>query len=367
VSLVSDALAGLHGDVESVVVGPAAPHRCPLVCVIREEAVERKTAPPRTRDGWIIPEHRPRLSRIALITLVEDVLGDLELGTVEDDGVGGGGELVGTVVTVVEQGGGSVSVHVEEAGIPELGVPVQQTVVGTGRGQESRSHLGVTGGTKVPVVGGLGPSTVRGDAVDAVVQSVVDGLAKEVFGGSSGIVTEDSKSTKGKTTIANTIPVTRDVGLPPSEVDYGSIKDGLARSQTVEDHVIPHLLLLIVGQDIVKPIVTNGIGGNHLGGIQKVLVVPFVSRRTEVAEAAFYTVVQPLITSKTKVSYLDLIPGSIGPLGVLCHPVGIGQSLDPHLDLSRVVKDTAVTIHVVLDRRSAEIIGGVLENRLVPS
>jgi len=283
VSLVTEVLACLHGDVESVIIGPAAPHRCPLVRVIREEAIEGETTPPGTRDRGVVPEHSPRLSRTALITLVEDILGNFELGAVKDDGVGGGGELVRTVVTVVELGGWSLRVHVGEAGIPKLGVPVQQTVMGTSRGQESRSHLGVTGGTKVPVVGGLGPSAIRGDGVDAVAQSVVYGLAKEVFGGSGGIVTEDSKSAKGKTTVANAIPVTRDVGLPPSEVDRGSIKDGLARSQAVEDHVIPHLLLLFVFQDIMKPIVTNGIGGNHLSGIQKVFVVPFVSRRTEVA------------------------------------------------------------------------------------
>ena len=281
--LMSDVLATLHGDKEGIAVGPAAPHRRPLVCIIQEEAVERKATPPGTSDSGIIPKHTPRLSRIALIALVEKVLGDLELGAVEDDRVGGGGEFVGTVVTVVEQGGGSVRVHVEEAGIPEFGVLVQHTIVGTGRGQEGRSHLGVAGGTKVPVVGGLGPSTIRGDTVHAVVQSVGDGLAKEVLGGSGGIITKDSKGTKGKATIANTVPVTRGIGLPPSKGDGRSIKDGLARCQTVEDHVVPHLLLLVIAQNIIKPIVSDGIGGNHLSGIQKVPVVPLVCRRTEVA------------------------------------------------------------------------------------
>ena len=250
-SLMCDVLSGLHGDKESVVVGPAAPHRCPLVRIVLEDAVERKAAPPRTCDGWIIPEHGPWLSRIALITLVENILGNLQLGTVEDDRVGGSGELVGTVVTVVEQGGGSVGVDVGEAGILELGVPVQQTVVGTSRCQEGGSHLGVAGGTKVPVVGGLGPGTVSGDAVDTIVQSIVDGLAKDVFGGPGGVITEDSKSTKGEATIADTIPVTSDVVRPPPKDGLGSIKDGLARPQTKGDHVVPHLLLLIVAQDIV--------------------------------------------------------------------------------------------------------------------
>ena len=267
VSLVSDVLSGLHGDKESIVVSPATPHRCPLVRIVLEDAVEREATPPRTRDSWVIPEHGPWLSRIALITLVEKIFGDLQLGTVEDDRVGGGGELVGTVVTVVEQGGGSVRVHVEEAGLPELGVRVQQGVVGTSRSHESGCHLGVTSGTEVPVVSGLSPSTVGGDAEDAVGQSVVDGLAKEVFGDSSGVVAEDGKGTEGKAAVANTIPVTRDVARPPSIGGGGSIKDGLTRSQTVEDHVISHLLLLVVAQNVVKPIVTDGIGGKHLSGI----------------------------------------------------------------------------------------------------
>ena len=132
--LVSSERSGLHGDVKRVVVSPAAPHRAPLIRRVREEAVERKIAPPSTRDTWIIPEHGPRLDGVTLITLVEDILGDLVLGAIEGDRVRGGGELVGTVVTVVEQGGGSVSVHVVVTGIPELAVCVQQTVVGTGCG-----------------------------------------------------------------------------------------------------------------------------------------------------------------------------------------------------------------------------------------
>jgi len=281
VSLVCNESACLHGDVESVVVGPTAPHRCPLVRLVREEAVERKTTPPGTGDTGIIPEHTPRFSRITLITLVENVLGNVVFGSVEGDRVGGGGKLVGAVVTVIEQGGRSVDIHVEKASVPEPGVRVQQTVVGASRGQESRSHLGVTGGTKVPIVGCLGPGTVGSDAVDAAVQSVVDGLAEEVLGSSSGVVTEDRESTKGKATIANTIPVTRDAGSPPSEGDRGSIEDGPARPQAVEDHVVPHLLLLVIAQNVVKPIVSNGISGNHLSGIQKVACVPLVSRWTE--------------------------------------------------------------------------------------
>ena len=144
-----------------------------------------------------------------------------------------------------------MGVDVREASILELGVPVQQTVVGTSRCQEGGSHLGVAGSTKIPVVGGLGPGTVSGDAVDTIVQSVVDGLAKDVFSGSGGVITEDSKSTKGEATIADAIPVTSDVVCPPPKDGLGSIKDRFSRSQTIGDHVIPHLVLLIVAQDIV--------------------------------------------------------------------------------------------------------------------
>ena len=315
--LVSDERSGLHGDIERVVAGPAAPHRCPLIGRIREEAVEGETTPPGTGDGWIIPEHGPRLRGVALITLVENVLGDLELGAVEDDRVGGGGELVGTGVTIVEQGSRSVSVHVIVAGIPELGVCVQQTVVGTCCGQKSRGQLGVTGGTEVPIVGGLGPSPVRGDAVDTVLERVVDRLAKEVFGGSSGIVTKDSKSTKRKATIANAIPVARDVGRPPSEDRVGSIEDRHARLQSVGDHAVPHLLLLIVGQNVIEPIVTDGVSGGELGGIQKVIGVPFVSGWTEGTRGRVLQSSSVTSQFKNQATYLYLIPGSIGPLGVV--------------------------------------------------
>ena len=246
------ALSSLHSEEESIMIGPAAPHRCPLVRTVLEGAVQREVDPPRTADGRIVPEHAPWLSDIGLIALVESIMGAFVLGTVEHHGIGGGGKFVGSVVAIVEKGGGSPNVHVVVSGILDRGVLVQQAVVGASRGQESGGHLGVTGGTKVPVVGGLGPTTVGGNPVDAGVQGVADGLAKEVFGGSSGIVAKDSKSAKGETTIANAIPITRGVtARPPAINRVGSIEDGLAGSHAVLDHGIPHLLLFIVGQGVV--------------------------------------------------------------------------------------------------------------------
>jgi hypothetical protein len=70
--------------------------------------------------------------------------------------------------------------------------------------------------------------------------------------------------------------------------------------------------------------------------------------------------------AKCKSPYLNLIPSPIGPLGVIRHPVCIRESLDPHLDLSSAVKDTAGTIHEVLDRRKAIIIGGIVEDGVIP-
>ena len=95
--------------------------------------------------------------------------------------------------------------------------------------------------------------------------------------------------------------------------------------------------------------------------------VPLVSCRTKVTRGCVLhdgSVVD--LFGKTKPAYLDLIPSSIGPLSIVRQPINIGKSLDPHLDLSGVVKDTTGTIHVVLDRRKTVIIGGVVENRLVP-
>lgn len=62
--------------------------------------------------------------KIALIALVEDVLGDLVLGIIEGDQICGCGEFVGAVVTTVEQGCRSMSVDVVVAGILELAVCV---------------------------------------------------------------------------------------------------------------------------------------------------------------------------------------------------------------------------------------------------
>jgi hypothetical protein len=62
---------------------------------------------------------------VALIALVEDVLGDLVLDTVEGDRVRSGGEFVGAMVSVVEEGGRSVNVHAIVASIPELAVCVR--------------------------------------------------------------------------------------------------------------------------------------------------------------------------------------------------------------------------------------------------
>ena len=281
VRLVPNERSGLHRNVQCIIIRPTAPHRCPLIRWIREESVERKITPPGTGHTWIVPEHRPRFRRVPLITLVEDVLGELELGAVEDDRIGGRGELVGASVAIVEEGGWSMGVHVVVASLEELRVCAQHLVVGPRRGQERRGHLGVTGGTKVPVVGRLCPSAISGNAVDTILESVGDGLAKEVLGDSGGIISEDRESTHGEAAIANAIPVARDVRCPPTVDGVRSVKHGLARSQSVEDHVVPHLLLLVIGQDVIKPIVTNGISGGELGGIQKVSGVPFVDCRTK--------------------------------------------------------------------------------------
>ena len=105
----------------------------------------------------------------------------------------------------------------------------------------------MTSGTEVPVVGGLGPSPIRCHTVNAVLESIGGGLTKEVLCCSGGIVSENGKSTKGEATVANAIPVTRDIVRPPPVDGVASVEDGHTRPQSPLDHVSPHLLLLVVG------------------------------------------------------------------------------------------------------------------------
>ena len=57
---------------------------------------------------------------------------------------------------------------------------------------------------------------------------------------------------------------------------------------------------------------------------------------------------------------------AINPLGVVRHPIRIREGLDSHLDLTRIVQDTTISIHMVCNRRQREILRRVSKDSIVP-
>lgn len=155
VRLVALELARLHTDVQRVLVGPATTHGGPLGKGIVEEVVKGHVVPERARDGGVVPEHTPGLGSIVLVALVEDVFGVVEVVTVEEHAVGGGGEPVRAMVTPHERSSGTRAVHVEETVEAEVLVGVEKAIIRTSRALERGGHLSVTGSSEVPVGVGL--------------------------------------------------------------------------------------------------------------------------------------------------------------------------------------------------------------------
>ena len=67
-----------------------------------------------------------------------------------------------------------------------------------------------------------------------------------------------------------------------------------------------------------------------------------------------------------KGSHLKLQECPVEPPGVVGHPVHIRKCLDTHFDLTRVVQNTAATVHIVHDRRQIIVRGRISENSVVP-
>lgn len=63
---------------------------------------------------------------------------------------------------------------------------------------------------------------------------------------------------------------------------------------------------------------------------------------------------------------MDFFPATVDPLGVVRHAVDIGESLDSHFDLTGIVKDTTVTVHMINNGIFAVIVRSVPKNGLVP-
>ena len=52
---------------------------------------------------------------------------------------------------------------------------------------------------------------------------------------------------------------------------------------------------------------------------------------------------------ETYIADLDFGPSSINPFSIIGHSINIGECLDSHLDISRIVKNTTIAIHEVND------------------
>jgi hypothetical protein len=65
--------------------------------------------------------------------------------------------------------------------------------------------------------------------------------------------------------------------------------------------------------------------------------------------------------------YLELGQGTIDPFSALCHAIHIAPGFDALLDFTSIVEDTAITVHVILDRNRVIVIGRIAEDRVIPA
>ena len=286
-------LAGFDSKIECMAIRPTTPHRTPLVQFVVEELIQSGTVPECTRDAGIIPEHRPWFSSILLFSLPESVLGCVVLLCKEEEAIGGGRELVRAVIAVGEQGSGAGHVHVVEASLVEVLVRGEQPVVGAGSGHERGCHLGVSGGAEVPVVGSFRPSTVVRNCECTVLDSIGDRQGQNLLRNVTGVLTKDSKGTHGKAAVADTVPVAVDgsgiCSPPPAGRTVVRIKTGL---KTVLNEVCTNLGLLIIGEDLIEPIVRDAERRRQLCGVEKVAYVPpVVSWTPSVADSILFKIV----------------------------------------------------------------------------
>lgn len=283
--LMSLQLPGFDSDIHPILIRPAAPHRRPLIRRVVEEVVQSHVIPERARNGGVVPEHTPGLGSIMLVTLEEHVFGMVVIIAVQEHRVGRSGEFVGTVVTICEKRTETGDEHVEQSGQPEVLVRCKETVVRSRSRQQRRRHLRVASGTEIPVVGCLCPCSVGGDGLRAVLNGVGDSQAEYLGGeGGAGIVlVENGEGSECETAVANAIPVALGIVRPPAvelPIAVGVGSETLA--ETIGDHVLPDLRLLIIGPCVVHPIVGNAERSSELCGIEKVRGIPLVtSTRTE--------------------------------------------------------------------------------------
>ena len=72
------------------------------------------------------------------------------------------------------------------------------------------------------------------------------------------------------------------------------------------------------------------------------------------------------LTTKNATRYLEFLESPIRPFRILSHAVDVRERLDAPLHITRVIQDTTVAVHEVLDNREVVVIGGVAEDGVVP-
>ncbi len=135
-------------------------------------------------------------------------------------------------------------------------------------------------GTEIPVVGRLCPCSVSGDGLGTVLNGVGDGQSKDLGGkaGAGIILVENGERSESEAAIANAIPVALGIVRPPAmelPITVGVGSETLA--ETVCDHVLSDLRLLIRGPSIVHPIVGNAERSSEFRGIEEVRGIPLGS------------------------------------------------------------------------------------------
>lgn len=274
VGLMTDQGSASHGDKRPIPLGPARPHRSPSVTLVVEITIEREVGPPSALERGVVPEHAPRLGSVGVVPLVQGVPGLLESVGPEEERVGGGGKLVGTVVTPVELVSHALVVHVEQARQVPLRSGFEQSLIVAVGSDKGRDHLGGTGGSKVPVIRSLGPGPVISDGNHTGSLGVVGNVSEDGLGGPGGVVSEDGEGSHGHPSVTDTVPVSgdgiRSTSGPPGVDDGaigGTVVHALTKAETKVDDPASDLSPLLVGPDRVEPVVSDTVSRGEFGNV----------------------------------------------------------------------------------------------------
>ena len=117
---------------------------------------------------------------------------------------------------------------------------------------------------------------------------VVDSQTKELLSSASVILADNGEGTEGKTTVADTVPVTTGIVCPPtSELVIAVSVRNNTTVETKLDHVRLDGSLLLIGPNVVKPVIGDGECGSQFSSVEEVSRVPFgvVGRSETIADS----------------------------------------------------------------------------------